>query len=244
MIDNYYSQYENIIRPREYSIKNLLDSKNIKDINYENENYSIKSSGSINKSKTFRKNTLNRSQENIKRIQRSNSKSSFINSDDVNYLKSLLNEEMKKNMNLRHEIQQVNLKLLSFEKNENDLLKNLKSLKIEKDMNSKYILKMETLIKSLSNELKINKRSKIQPQKDKTEDNFVVNKLNLEIENLNGFKKQVYDICKMNDEININILNTLKDIQLLFVGMNKDLDENKFNKYDFQTFDKFKSNFF
>ena len=257
MLDIYLNQIEKIISPKHFNPQDFLKNRDLASpkiqgdyVQVNNHGYeakSLKSSGSA-KSFNIQKRTekMNKSHQDINTnpLIRSCSKSSIRNCDDLNYLKLLLNEEMKKNMNLRHEIQGLGTKVNELEKKQNEYLKTINILKIEKEMSSKYILKMESLIKNLTNENKAIKKNKIIPIPANTENKLINESLNDEIEKLKNFRQQIYETSKSYDELNINIFSTLKDIQLLFVGMSKDLEENKIDTYDFKTLDKFKSNNF
>jgi hypothetical protein len=245
MIDsgNYFNHLEKMIRPKEFNVHEIMRSRQGEVVNSDVEAKSFKTSGSAKSSKIMKKSEIfNRSNQDIN-LNRSSSKVSIKNIDDIRYLKQLLNEEMKKNMNLRHEIHTLSSKINLLENKENNYLQCINSMKFDKEMNNKYILKMETMVKNLTNENKDIKKIQQAPIPDNTHDKLLIAELNEEIEKLNSFRQKIYETSLTYDEINLNIYNTLKDIQLLFLGMNKEIDEEKFNHYDFKTLDKFKSNF-
>jgi hypothetical protein len=241
MIDNYFNHLENMIRPKELNVHDILRSRQGDVLSSDGEVKSFKTSGSAKSSQILKKSEIVNRSHQESNLNRSSSKLSIKNIDDITYLKQLLNEEMKKNMNLRHEIQILNSKINLLENKQNDYLKTINSIKFDKEMNSKYILKMETMVKNLTNENKDIKKIKEVPIVENSNEKFLIDNLNQEIEKLELFRQHIYETSKTYDEINLNIYNSLKDIQLLFVGMNKELDEDKFNHYDFKTLDRFKS---
>lgn len=179
----------------------------------------------------------------------------FRNCADVESLKEIINEEKKKNMNYRQEINELYRKLELLEKKAFKQESEIEVLKQEKEMNGKYILKMEGMLTVNKNNYNNSDSHNLNPFsfiKKNEDENSLFNhpkfkSLNEEVQTLREFQRKIYEISSSYDEVNENIINTLKEIQELFTNLNEALNERENRRlkeqinFDFRSLDKLKS---
>lgn len=158
----------------------------------------------------------------------------FFHSNDLNFLKEIINIEKKKSMNYRYQLTEITKQIQLLEENVIEKNMIIDKLAKEREHDAKYLLKLEGVIYQLQTQLNNFNNQSTNLQKQKLVENENINQtilsLTEENKNLIDFRNSIYNLSRLQNEINLNVINNIKEVNNFFNSVNFDDIEINFNK--------------
>ena len=222
MLEDYFNQYDNAIKPQKYSL-----------IQFRNEN-NLYSQTPLT---SFTNPMINKNNSNILNNINDNENNDYENFD----FKGLYNSENKKNLDSQHEISLLQTQLLNLVISNQEKDKEILKLKYDNSKNVNYLLNIEKLLSKLDTNTKgmkinsslLNNNNENEEDNYKEYDNKKIKIKSMNSEELNKFIKELNKNLIINDinsiQNEIIRLNELKD-KLIFFSKENDLTNDNIYK--------------
>lgn len=220
MIDNYFTQYDNVISPKKHIYPNSKDPKFQRSLRQPEYETTVSTIANNIQSDKRRMQTVSNNEENKTQYpsspgDRTNTQLSYEDIKDLYFAERKKNLLVRKdNSDLKKEIERLKASV-----EEKDLI--ILKQKKETQKDTGYLIELEKLLSAYkAKQFKIimqNEYSTKQVEENKTE----VKALSEDNERLKQFQLGMYEISKQYDAINQNIFELLKYIEELFFNLNQ-----------------------